>query len=72
MDSGRRRPGPGAPLPGLPPRSARHRRRSARDDAGAARHLIDALAVDWPEQHRDTDTDVLRDAIQQKIEGISG
>jgi len=28
--------------------------------------------VDWPEQHRDTDTDVLRDAIQQKIEGISG
>ena len=37
-----------------------------------ARHLIDALAVDWPEQHRDTDTDVLREAIQQQIEGITG
>jgi len=28
--------------------------------------------VDCPEQHRDTDTDVLREAIQQQIEGISG
>ncbi len=35
-----------------------------------ARQLIDALAADWkPEQYRDTYTEVLRQAIQQKIEG---
>ena len=35
-----------------------------------ARQLIDTLAADWkPEQYRDTYTDVLRGAIQQKIEG---
>jgi DNA end-binding protein Ku len=35
-----------------------------------ARQLIDTLAADWkPEQYRDTYTDVLREAIQQKVEG---
>src|SRR5215510_777640 len=35
-----------------------------------ARQLIDTLAADWkPEQYRDTYTDVLRQAIQQKVEG---
>ena len=35
-----------------------------------ARQLIDTLAADWkPEQYRDTYTDVLRQAIQQKFEG---
>jgi DNA end-binding protein Ku len=34
-----------------------------------ARQLIDALAADWkPEQYRDTYTEVLRQAIQQKVE----
>jgi DNA end-binding protein Ku len=35
-----------------------------------ARQLIDTLAADWkPEQYRDTYTEVLRQVIQQKVEG---
>jgi DNA end-binding protein Ku len=35
-----------------------------------ARQLIDTLAADWkPEQYRDTYTEALRQAIQQKVEG---